>query len=357
MIRKLSEKEAQELLKRYRLGQCTKEEVEMIDRWYRSFDENGDVEIDSADTNAVREIKAQMFENIANRIDAEENRRKIAAQKPVRKLYPIDLQAWRRIAAILIVGAGAGFFFYAQWTSENSNARVSQVEAHGSEAAQHIPDTELESTVYLSDGSVVWLTAGSRLEYPRQFAGDVREVTLVGEAFFDVAKDQNKPFIIHAADFTTRVLGTSFNIKAYGHDDAAEVVVVTGRVMVSVKEPSLENSKALVLKPNQKAIYSKKDKSLIEAPVTEEEIKVSSDKSKLTFDEAPLKDIITVLNATYDINITLSNESMKDCMITADLTNETLGVSIDILSKAIHATYTVDGKNISLLGNGCGAQP
>ncbi|HMF71771.1 MAG TPA: FecR family protein [Flavitalea sp.] len=358
MNKKFTVEEAQELLRRYRLGQCTKEEMEIIDRWYHSFDQQEGNEMDFAGTGMLKEIKAQMFESIASRIELEENGdKKAATEKPVRKLHHFDFQALRRIAAILIVGTGVGLFFYTERDPESTDSQNFVAATPGGKTGQDISDTASKSTIYLSDGSVVWLKAGSRLEYPRKFDGEVREVTLVGEAFFDVAKDPEKPFIIHAADFTTRVLGTSFNIKAYGDDDAAEVVVVTGKVMVSAKEPSVDKSKVLVLKPNQKAIYSRKDKSLVEAPVTEQEVKITTNKSKLAFDETQLKDIINVLNATYDINIALSNESMTDCMITADLTNETLGVSIAILSKALHATYTIDGKNIMLLGNGCGVQP
>lgn len=358
MNKKFTVEEAQELLRRYRLGQCTKEEKEIIDRWYHSFDQQEGNEKDFAGMGPLKELKAQMFESIASRIELEENPdKKPAPEKPVRKLYHFDFQTLRRIAAILIVGAGMGLLFYAERDSANTDSQTILGEAPGGKTGQDISDIASKSTIYLSDGSVVWLKAGSRLEYPRKFDGQVREVTLVGEAFFDVAKDPQKPFIIHAADFTTRVLGTSFNIKAYGDDDAAEVVVVTGKVMVSVKEPSVDKSKVLVLKPNQKAIYSRKNKSLVEAPATEQEVKITSNKSKLAFDETPLSDIINVLNATYDVNIALSNESMKACMITADLTNETQGVSMAILSKAIHATYTIDGKNIMLRGDGCGVQP
>lgn len=358
MNKKFTVEEVQELLRRYRLGQCTKEEIEIIDRWYNSLDQQEGHEMDFTGTVNLNDLKAEMFNNIVNEIDAKEHpERKAGTERPVRKLYHFDVHILRRIAAILIVGTGMGLFFYAQPDLQNTGRQTSLEQTHKAETEREIVDAALKSTIYLSDGSVVWLKAGSRLEYPSSFTADIREVTLIGEAFFDVAEDPQRPFIIHAADLTTRVLGTSFNIKAHGDEDAAEVFVVTGKVMVSVKEPLVQNSQAMVLKPNQKAIYSRKDNSLVEASVTDEELKITSDKSKLAFDEIPLHDIVNVLNATYDINITLSSERMKNCLITADLTHETLGVSIAILSKAIHATYTIDGNNIKLYGKGCGVQP
>ena len=79
----------------------------------------------------------------------------------------------------------------------------------------------------LADGSVVWLNAGSRLRYPAAFARPQREVFLEGEAFFEVARDPKKPFLIHAGQSTTRVLGTSFSVRSYAREPAVVVVVVT----------------------------------------------------------------------------------------------------------------------------------
>jgi transmembrane sensor len=358
MNRRFTAKAAQELLRRYRLGHCTEDEVKIIERWYRSLDLQEDRERNLAAKDGLNALKVEMFNSISDKISLEEARgRTTGTQKPIRKLYAFDVRTLIRIAAILIVGTGLGLFFYAQNDFRNPDKQTLVVKGGKEEPSARISEAGLRSTIYLPDGSVVWLKPGGRLEYPATFTGHLREVSLTGEAFFDVAKDAERPFIIHAENFTTQVLGTTFNIKAYGNEDAAEVVVVTGKVMVTVKEASADKVKALVLHPKQKAIYSRKDGSLVEAPVTEQEVKINSNKNKLTFDETPLKDIINVLNATYDVDITLSNESMNDCMITADLTNEALPVSIAILSKAIHASYTIEGKNIILRGNGCGVQP
>lgn len=357
MNKKLTVQEAQELLRKYRKGQCTKRELEILDRWYDSFDQSAGNEMDFAGKDELEELKIQMFENISNRVHGEEaaheTDRKEAA---VTRIHHFDFRILTRIAAILIVGAGAGFFFYSQHDFPLIKEKVAREETRSTTVHERV-GVEKTSPVYLSDGSVVWLQTGSRLKYPSRFTGDRREVTLTGEAFFDVAEDPDKPFIIHSADFTTRVLGTSFNIKAYGDRDAAEVVVVTGKVLVSVKQPSVNKVKELVLERNQKAIYSKKDHTLREAAVNAEEAVIAADKRTLAFDDTPLRDIVKVLGAKYDAEIVLSNEGMKDCMITADLTDETLEISIAILSKAVQASYTIDGKNITLHGNGCGVQP
>jgi transmembrane sensor len=128
--------------------------------------------------------------------------------------------------------------------------------------------------------------------------------------------------------------------------------------MVSVKGASTDSVKELILKSNRKAVYSKKDKSLVESAVGDGSLQKLSTKSKLEFNEVALKDIVKVLNVAHGVNITISNERMTECIITADLRNETLDISIAILAKAINAEFTVRGKDIILSGKGCGgSQP
>ena len=215
------------------------------------------------------------------------------------------------------------------------------------------PQVEGPATIYLSDGSVVWLKENSRLDYPETFAEGVREVILVGEAFFDVSPDSQRPFIIRSSNFTTRVVGTTFKIKDYENEESQEVEVVTGKVIVSVRNFTGNNVKELVLKPNRKAVYFKKDNSLVEATSVQSGLQQSFTKSKLVFNEVPLKDIIAVLNVTHDVNITFANESMKRCILTADFTDETLDVSLAVISRTINAKFDRSGRDILLSGRGC----
>lgn len=352
-MKKLTEEDAKELLRRYRMGVCSKEEVEFINRWYQSFDRVQDKNAD-LEAGDPYELKVEMLANIASRIDSEAHHEiPQLREKTFKNIYLNNINALRRIAAVLVVASGVGLFFFMRDVSfiaemqgppriDNTNAVVEILEATSS------------TTLYLSDGSVVWLKEASRLEYPKNFRGDMREVTLIGEAFFDVARNKDKPFVIHSANFTTRVLGTSFNIKAYGDQDSQEVVVVTGKVVVSVKEPSNDNVKELVLTPNQKAVYRKGNNSLVGSDVAKTAISGIAHTRKLAFDDVSLEDILKVLSATHGTNVLMENESMSGCIITADLTEESLEASVGILAKAIGATYEWKGNEIILSGKGCG---
>lgn len=103
----------------------------------------------------------------------------------------------------------------------------------------------------LPDGSSVWLNSGSRLSYDSAYGEVNREVSLTGEAFFDVAKNKQKPFIIHAGNINIKVLGTAFNVKSYPGDKTTEASLIQGRIEVTFKDHS---QSSVILRPNQKLI-------------------------------------------------------------------------------------------------------
>lgn len=340
----MEKEEAQELLRRYHAGLCTERELAIINRWYQSFDE---IDLDLVDETTLNATKDQMLEKITERIAEIEGRKQLNRlhRRPSRQRHLFNLSDLKKIAAILILVISVAFFFY--------NRNKQAFPEHNTLSETHQPKKVMPSVIYLSDGSRVRLKEDSKLEYPTVFRGDTREVTLIGEAFFEVAKNKEKPFIIHAAGLTTKVLGTSFNIKAYENDASAEVTVVTGKVSVSVNNETKLENKDIVLMRNQKAIYSKNG-DLIMREVTDKGILNKIDKkTNLVFNETPLKEIIKVLNTYYEANIILANEALKNCLITAELTDEPIEMSLKILTKAIGAEYEVNEDEIILKGKGC----
>lgn len=356
MTKKLTRKEAEELLKRYRMGLCTEWEKQAIEHWYYTLNRSEEAGIDASDARQLDEIRRKMFAQISNKIDWAEADRHSRKRPAVRRLYSIDFRTLSRIAAVLVVCMGVGAFLYKTGSKLTGNSRVSSMTTDQKIDGLGISVATTSEAIYLSDGTVVWLRDNSKLEYPKSFSGELREVRLSGEAFFDVAPDKEKPFIIHAPHFTTRVVGTSFNIKAYGNRDAQEVLVVTGKVVVSLNGSSRAQVKELVLRPNQKAVYSRSNYSF-KAVVQDPSVTGALKRSKLAFDEVSLAEISNVLNAYYDVNISFEDSNVKNCVITADLTDESLEIGIAILAKAINASYTIIGRDIIIHGKGCGVQP
>jgi ferric-dicitrate binding protein FerR (iron transport regulator) len=105
------------------------------------------------------------------------------------------------------------------------------------------------SEVLLPDGTKVRLNAGSSLDYPKQFNGKTREVKLIGEAYFDVAKDSAKPFFVHTKAFTIKVTGTVFNVRAYSDEDSAVASLIHGSVEVQFDK---NKDNIIMLRPNEK---------------------------------------------------------------------------------------------------------
>ena len=350
---KLGKKEVQALLEKYQRGECTAREIKIIDRWYSSYD-NKETDI-PVDFEGQARIKREILQGIKKGISDRKMDPGAVSDRsyPGRRSLAGYPMLWK-VAAVLIAALATAIYFQSiqvdLFTGLNSSSVVSGVEkGDGSKRSDPV--------IYLSDGSVVWLKGKSRLEYPERFNGANREVTLSGEAFFHVATDPERPFIIHSANFTTRVLGTAFNIKDYGEDDAHEVVVVDGKVMVSVREPTTDKVREVILQPNTRAVYFPRKNILTHDDAREMPVEILS-KRKLNFEEVRLLDIITVLNAEYNADISLAHSGMNNCIITADLTPMDLDLGLEVISKAINAVLeTRDGKHIVISGEGCDNDP
>jgi ferric-dicitrate binding protein FerR (iron transport regulator) len=217
--------------------------------------------------------------------------------------------------------------------------------------------------VDLSDGSRVWLQDNSRLVIADDFGKATRQVILTGEAFFDVAKDKTRPFIIYSQEVTTRVVGTSFNIKAYEKDATVEVSVVSGKVSVQSPDrlPAITGTAAhkpgvgmqVLLTPNQKVTYLKNGHHLVKKEEAEQGRRMVWAKTSLSFKDTPIRQIINKLNDHFATNIKLANEDINNCSIQGDFTNQNLLEILDVICNSIEADYKLYKNEIIISGEGC----
>lgn len=162
--------------------------------------------------------------------------------------------------------------------------------------------------VLLEDGTRVWLNADSKLVYPEQFAKDKREVSLVGEAYFEVKKDISKPFMVQADEMNIRVTGTSFNVSGYPTDSVVTTTLDEGGIVISY--PYAEKSGTYQMAPGQTAIYEKgsrlckvmKNEYYKDASVWKE--------NKLIFRNAPLEEVLTTLSRQFDVSFDIRSEKI-----------------------------------------------
>lgn len=193
----------------------------------------------------------------------------------------------------------------------------------------------------LADGTIVWLKGNSKLSFPVKFKGQFRIIELQGEALFEVAKDAAHPFIIHSGALTTCVLGTSFNIKHL--NDKVEVTVLTGHVFLSSKNPAAVN-----LLPYQKAIFFERKKILVKEAKPKFQVTdlTNGTDYNMLFDDAGLAEIIRRIEKKFEVSIFLKNPELSKNLITADLTDQSLTNSLDMICGTLNLNYSISNQQV-----------
>lgn len=190
----------------------------------------------------------------------------------------------------------------------------------------------------LSDGTQVWLNSDSRLEVPAQFNRDLREVHLEGEAYFDVASNPDKPFVIHAGETVSKVLGTQFNLQAYPDDEEVQLVVKEGKVAFGNRRTEGE-SRELV--KNQMGALSGTNQLIIQ-DVADLERYIGWTEGKLVFQDTPLQEVAKKLERRYDIECTVEEPALRDRTVTATFKEETITEVLKIIALSVGVNYEID---------------
>ena len=206
--------------------------------------------------------------------------------------------------------------------------------------------TDLANKLILPDGTIVWLKNNATLDYS-QLSIDDRQVTLKGEALFEVAKDPLHPFAIHCGQYVASVLGTSFNINA--SDSAVELTVLTGQVMIS----SLFTDSSVVVHPHEHIFFSAKAIDKQESQASEEVSITRNTGYDMHFEDTNMDEIVRRVEGKFDVDIKLEDDDIRNCMISADFTDQSLSTTLTMISEALGARYTIDGKRIIISGTGC----
>ena len=251
--------------------------------------------------------------------------------KETDKRLPFMQVLYRSAAILLLPFVALSVYLLVQQINSNRPMQT--------EIAEILDPSGTQSRITLADGSVVTLKDGSRLNLKNSFMGGTREVTLVGEAFFEIAHNPNKPFIIHTGRVRTTVLGTSFSIKAMPGENSITVAVAEGKVKVE------DGSKLLAtLEANQQFIHGIEAEYLQEKEVVVEH-EIDWIMHELFFSNMPFGDIVQELAIKYGVNIVIESEALRRRRITALLDNrESIDELMKFLSESYHATFTVQGK-------------
>src|SRR6218665_259350 len=199
-----------------------------------------------------------------------------------------------------------------------------------------------KSMIRLTDGTKVWLNVNSQLEYGEHFnKGNTREVSLKGEGYFEVFPNAKKPFIVHASDIAVKVLGTAFNLKSYAGEPTIETTVIHGKV--GINKQGAEES--LILRPNQRAVFKKDTKATNVEQVAAENI-AEWKEDRLVFEETPISEVLSKIEAYYNVKIRLKKGDKLDCTLTGEIGQEGIEEIFKLLEATYAIRYRISGRNI-----------
>lgn len=279
------------------------------------------------------------------------------SRKPSRRRFVL----WTAAGVMVAVAA---WFFY--WLQPPLPAKTPTL-------AENNPPSEIttrngsKTRVQLPDGTRVWLNAGSKLTYDKGFGGTIREVTLIGEGYFDVVRNEKKPFIIHTAKMDVKVLGTQFNVKSYPNDKTTEAALIHGSIEVSLKDRPAEK---IILKPNEKIVvanrdtlsaaentlqahrdnpeplvvirnltYQKNDSSIVETSWIE---------NKLVFENESFRELALKMERWYGVSINFKDEKIAALRFTGVFEDESVEEAMRALTITASFNYKFQGKIISI---------
>jgi ferric-dicitrate binding protein FerR (iron transport regulator) len=201
----------------------------------------------------------------------------------------------------------------------------------------------------LPDGSVVSLHAGSQITYPEKFSLGTRTIELKGEAYFKVSYDKTKPFIMASGDARVEVLGTEFNVNTNSPAGNMEVVLTTGKVSVYYSEKPKEN---VLLLPGEKAELLTGQKFIRKETNTDPNYMAWKTRV-LVFENETLGQVVQTLQQVYQSPITLSDQQLTGCRVTASFNDQSLESVLQVLTETLDLQVKMYGKHINISGNGC----
>lgn len=330
----IDEQHFKRLLDAYLAGKASPAEKKLLDDFFETYPQarRQSFASDEAAREAIwRKLAARLPEPVA--------------QKGSRTF---SAASWYSIAAAFTLLVTASYFLIfkpeaVQKKPEPVAVQMRQVTTHRGQKMK----------VELLDGSRVTLNVNSKLEFPEQFEGSMREVYLEGEGYFEVAHDPAHPFIVHTRAASTTVLGTTFNIKLR-EGQGTQVTLVEGKVDVATLPDKSTPARHIILQPNQQALV-KNGNNMIEVRQVDASAFVEWKDNVLRFDNMPLDQAAALLEDWYNVDITLEEPALANCTINATYRKETLKNVLASLSYMLKVTYRQNGHKIVLQGRGCPA--
>lgn len=221
----------------------------------------------------------------------------------------------------------------------------SQISGHMGSTGQHIITSDFNKQLFvvLNDGSKIWLNKDTRLSYSKDYGKKKREVYLTGEAYFEIAKDVSKPFVLKTRHMDINVLGTQFNVKAFDNDPETVTTLVEGSIRIQTSE-----NEKIILQPGQQLCYETNSKKIKVHDVHSEQY-TEWKNHQIVFNEELFENVLTRLEKEYNLVIHLQNEKLANRKITAKFdANEKPEKILSILQSSLSFKYFIENDTINI---------
>ena len=265
-------------------------------------------------------------------------------------------------AAILVLGMLSVWFYQNQINPKSTVITYKELIDENSEGlVEQTNNSDKPQIITLSDGSSVLLQPNSKLSYPKIFTGNERKVYLSGEGFFEISKNPKKPFFVYANEIVTKVVGTSFRVKAYSDQPDVEVLVRTGKVRVKSNDlVAKSDQEEVILLPNQALRFLRSDLSFNKITnITQDIVLTRSigniEQLSFEFTDIPVSQIFQTIEQAYLVDIDYPKNKLKDCHLTTSLSDQPLTEKLKIVCNSIgnNTSFEMNGNQIIITSEGC----
>ncbi len=322
------------LLENFMRGETSPDEERLLSDWLRSPESQEQIveyyqeAWENSDNELAAEIQGRMYERIKSRMHSGVPTPE--KQRPGRKL---SIRRILQYAAVvfLVFMAGVGGHLYTVLQTKDLAAKSRYLVQTGKGQRANIT---------LPDGTVVWLNSYTKLHYRKDYGISQRIVSLTGEAYFEVAKDKDRPFIVETGEMNVEALGTTFNVKAYAEDSRIVATLFSGSVRVSVNEDDV------ILSPDENATLERSSGKLAIHKLENSSYAKMWRDNNLVFNGETLEEIALLLNRMYNVHIIFKSQGVKKHHFSGVICNNSLDNVIELISLTSPITYETRGDTI-----------
>jgi len=320
------------LVSKFIAGEASPEEAILVNDWIDASEENKIyfMRLEQAWTLEKNTSgSTRKKEMVWSALEKEKNKTQQSKKK-------LGISPYRLAAAILLLISVSAVLYFFNISKQNPSVIVWETRQTSNEIAE----------LNLPDGSAVKVNRNSVIKWQRKFDGSNREILLEGEAYFDVAHDPGKPFVITTPEVKLKVLGTAFNVLDNKEQNEIEAIVTRGKVLMYTPEHQI------IIEAGMKGIYHKQTKALVLVK-TKSNNSIAYATHSLSFSSTTLKDVSDQLSKAYGVKFVFENKKIQECRLTTEYQDKSLAFIMDVISESLNLIYTIKDNTVYISGDGC----